>query len=68
MTYWFTRYKYKFTEVDYSLFLTYSVLVGSVGKSYFFSSFIIGGKKKTISRVISKGKFIIRVTEVITLT
>ncbi|XP_072942794.1 lysosomal proton-coupled steroid conjugate and bile acid symporter SLC46A3-like [Epargyreus clarus] len=31
MTYWFTRYKYKFTEVDYSLFLTYSVLVGSVG-------------------------------------
>ncbi|XP_061720586.1 uncharacterized protein LOC133527548 [Cydia pomonella] len=31
MTYWFTRYKFKFTEVDYSLFLTYSVLVGSVG-------------------------------------
>ncbi|XP_022112618.2 proton-coupled folate transporter [Pieris rapae] len=31
MTYWFTRYKYKFTEVDYSLFLTYSVLVGTVG-------------------------------------
>ncbi|KAJ0174136.1 hypothetical protein K1T71_010282 [Dendrolimus kikuchii] len=31
MTYWFTRYKFKFTEVDYSLFLTYSILVGSVG-------------------------------------
>ncbi|XP_049876745.1 proton-coupled folate transporter-like [Pectinophora gossypiella] len=31
MTYWFTRYKFKFTEVDYSLFLTYSVLVGIVG-------------------------------------
>lgn len=31
MTYWFTRYKFKFTEVDYSLFLTYSVLVGSIG-------------------------------------
>ncbi|XP_053614631.1 uncharacterized protein LOC128677657 [Plodia interpunctella] len=31
MTYWFTRYRFKFTEVDYSLFLTYSVLVGSVG-------------------------------------
>ncbi|XP_068620457.1 probable peptidoglycan muropeptide transporter SLC46 [Battus philenor] len=31
MTYWFTRFKFKFTEVDYSLFLTYSVLVGSVG-------------------------------------
>ncbi|CAK1584524.1 unnamed protein product [Parnassius mnemosyne] len=31
MTYWFTRYKFKFTEVDYSLFLTYSVLIGSVG-------------------------------------
>ncbi|XP_050674416.1 uncharacterized protein LOC126971939 [Leptidea sinapis] len=31
MTYWFTRYKFKFTEVDYSLFLTYSVLVGTVG-------------------------------------
>ncbi|XP_026320850.1 proton-coupled folate transporter-like isoform X2 [Hyposmocoma kahamanoa] len=31
MTYWFTRYKYRFTEIDYSLFLTYSVLVGSVG-------------------------------------
>ncbi|XP_035435171.1 proton-coupled folate transporter [Spodoptera frugiperda] len=31
MTYWFTRYKFKFTEVDYSLYLTYSVLVGSVG-------------------------------------
>ncbi|XP_028169920.1 proton-coupled folate transporter-like isoform X1 [Ostrinia nubilalis] len=31
MTYWFTRYKFKFTEVDYSLFLTYSALVGSVG-------------------------------------
>lgn len=35
MTYWFTRYKYKFTEIDYSLFLTYSVLVGSVGKLVF---------------------------------
>ncbi|XP_038211476.1 uncharacterized protein LOC119831972 [Zerene cesonia] len=31
MTYWFTRYKFKFTEIDYSLFLTYSVLVGTVG-------------------------------------
>ncbi|CAB3228791.1 unnamed protein product [Arctia plantaginis] len=31
MTYWFTRYKFKFTEIDYSLFLTYSVLVGSIG-------------------------------------
>ncbi|KAJ2948496.1 hypothetical protein O0L34_g7746 [Tuta absoluta] len=31
MTYWFTRYKYKFTEVDYSLFLTYSAIVGSIG-------------------------------------
>ncbi|CAG9564022.1 unnamed protein product [Danaus chrysippus] len=31
MTYWFTRYKFKFTEVDYSLFLTYSVLVGTIG-------------------------------------
>ncbi|GBP09745.1 hypothetical protein EVAR_81035_1 [Eumeta japonica] len=30
MTYWFTRYKFKFTEVDYSLFLAYSALVGSV--------------------------------------
>lgn len=43
MTYWFTRYKYKFTEVDYSLFLTYSVLVGIVGKLdclYFVSLYI----------------------------
>ncbi|CAH0713366.1 unnamed protein product, partial [Brenthis ino] len=31
MTYWFTRYKFKFTEVDYSLFLTYSVLIGTIG-------------------------------------
>ncbi|XP_041984600.1 proton-coupled folate transporter-like [Aricia agestis] len=31
MTYWFTRYQFKFTEVDYSFFLTYSVVVGSVG-------------------------------------
>ncbi|CAH1640273.1 unnamed protein product [Spodoptera littoralis] len=31
MTYWFTRYKFKFTEVDYSLYLTYSALVDSVG-------------------------------------
>ncbi|XP_026494260.1 uncharacterized protein LOC113399360 [Vanessa tameamea] len=31
MTYWFTRYKFKFTEIDYSLFLTYSVLVGTIG-------------------------------------
>ncbi|KOB66783.1 Adenylate cyclase, partial [Operophtera brumata] len=33
MTYWFTRYKFKFTEVDYSLFLAYSVLVGTIAAS-----------------------------------
>lgn len=31
MTYWFTRYKFKFSEIDYSMFLTYSVLVGITG-------------------------------------
>ncbi|CAG5049234.1 unnamed protein product [Parnassius apollo] len=50
MTYWFTRYKFKFTEVDYSLFLTYSVLIGSVGS--FITLYVLSKRWNIDDRII----------------
>uniref|UniRef100_S4PBU9 Adenylate cyclase n=1 Tax=Pararge aegeria TaxID=116150 RepID=S4PBU9_9NEOP len=50
MTYWFTRYKFKFTEVDYSLFLTYSVLVGSIGS--FITIYLLSKRWKIEDSII----------------
>ncbi|OWR47491.1 adenylate cyclase, partial [Danaus plexippus plexippus] len=50
MTYWFTRYKFKFTEVDYSLFLTYSVLVGTIGS--FITIYLLSKRWKIEDSII----------------